>query len=112
MLASVVCASKTKVECYLECLRHDPKDAYAWYNLGVLGGGIVGGKTRTTRQCYQECVRYDPTYAAACNNLGIQDGGKVGDKVKGNPPPVVIREGREHWGVLKHRGTWLGVRCR
>ena len=40
--------------------RHDPTDAKAWFNLGIGGGGTVGGVPYGKKACYEQALQHDP----------------------------------------------------
>eukprot|EP00931_Biecheleriopsis_adriatica_P099893 TRINITY_DN7471_c0_g1_i6.p2 TRINITY_DN7471_c0_g1~~TRINITY_DN7471_c0_g1_i6.p2 ORF type:complete len:115 (-),score=16.92 TRINITY_DN7471_c0_g1_i6:32-376(-) len=54
--------------------------AEAWHNLGVVGGGEVGGRQYSKKDCYLEALRIDPRFADAWNGLGVVGGGEVGGR--------------------------------
>lgn len=61
-------------------LEIDPNNAAAWYNLGVLDGGIVLKKHYDKKSCYMHVLEIDPNHAKAWNSLGSIGGGVVSRK--------------------------------
>ena len=59
----------------------DPKDAFAWIDLGTVGG-TVKGQGWSKAECYQKTLDHDPMVAVACYNLGNQGGGTVKGKTR------------------------------
>ena len=51
-----------------------------WYNLGVIGGGTIGGKCYSEKDCHQKSLSLDPFCLDAWANLAKVGGGQVGGK--------------------------------
>ena len=56
------------------------KNGKIWNNLGILGGGEVGGQKLTQRVCFQQALELDSEDAKVWYNLGIIGGGFVKDE--------------------------------
>merc|ERR1711865_294397 len=54
------------------------ENAEAWYYLGHLGGGSVGGQQYTRQQCYIKALEVNAQHAEAWYYLGNMGGGSVG----------------------------------
>lgn len=63
---------------YIRALEADAADAGAWYGLGLLGGGVVGGERFDAKSCYVRCLELDEKMFEAWLSLGDLGGGTVG----------------------------------
>ena len=64
----------------MKSLQSHSENAVAWKNLGLCGGGEVGGKAYDAKQCYQQALELDIGLSPMVwNHLGESGGGKVKD---------------------------------
>ena len=53
-----------------QAIELDPKNAYAWGNLGQMDGGVVKGQTYTATNCFEMAVQLDPLKSCRWRKLG------------------------------------------
>jgi predicted O-linked N-acetylglucosamine transferase (SPINDLY family) len=58
------------VKLYRRAIRHDARNALAWYNLGVAHG--AAGRPRRSKTCYEIALVLNPSFPDASYNLGIR----------------------------------------
>ncbi|MFI7504437.1 tetratricopeptide repeat protein [Streptomyces sp. NPDC049687] len=61
--------SEGAVRTYQQVLRLDPRNKFAWYNLGVIAH--EGGRTAEARTAYEKSLKIDPTFVSALFNEAI-----------------------------------------
>lgn len=71
----------SQVQCFEKALELKPEYAQAWNNLGVAGGGSVGGQEMEEIYCYQRALYFKHDFAEAWQNLGAAGGGTVAGRL-------------------------------
>ena len=61
------CHSRSR---FLQALERDPKNAKAWNNLGVIGGGEVKHESYNRKACFLKALELEPKYSIAWSNMG------------------------------------------